>query len=123
MKVLCTRVPVPVDGTELDSSPWVTVDREYTVLGVLAEFGGRIQLNLLTDDGQSLGWFGSDCFLTLDPAIPPSWSSRIREGGTLELAPHDWLSEGFWERYYEGNPAAQESVDRELAILLGRTEP
>ena len=119
MKVLCVRLPAPVDGMGLDSSPWVTVDAEYTVIGVLAEFGGRIQLHLLTDDGRSFGWFDSDCFLTADPAIPANWSARIGEGGTLELAPQGWLAEGFWERYYDGDLAARESVARELAIVLG----
>lgn len=121
MKVLCTRVPTPLDGLHLDSSPWVTVDKQYTVLCILAESGGRVQLNLLTDDGQSFGWFDSDCFLTVDPAIPSSWSAQISEDGTLELAPQDWLQEGFWERYYEGDPVAREAADREVAVLLGRT--
>lgn len=119
MKVLCIRLPAPVEGMQLDSSPWITVDREYTVLGALAEFWGRVQLHLLTDDGQSFGWFDADCFLTVDAAIPPNWSARIGEGGTLELAPQEWLAEGFWEHYYDGDPAAQESVERELAIIRG----
>lgn len=123
MKVLCTRLPSPLDGVDLKSSPWVTIDGEYTVLGALAEFGGRVQLNLLTDDRQSFGWFDSDCFLVVDPAVPTNWSARIGEGGTFELAPEAWLEEGFWERYYEGDPAAAESVDRELAIILGRAAP
>ena len=123
MKVLCTRLPAPVDDLAVDSSPWVSLDREYTVLGVLAEVGGRVQLHLLTDDGQSFGWFDSDCFLTVDLTIPSTWSARIGEGGTLELAPQDWFAEGFWERYYDGDPSSRESVDRALAILLGRTAP
>jgi hypothetical protein len=46
MKVLCTKVPSPVDGVELGSSPWVTVGCEYTVFevvaGVCCRFGFRV---------------------------------------------------------------------------------
>jgi hypothetical protein len=123
MKVLCTRLPVPVDGLELESSPWVSVGREYTVLAALAEFGGRVQLLLLTDDRRSFGWFGADCFLTVDSTIPPNWSAHVGEGGSLELAPRSWLADGFWERYYDGGPAARESVASELTIILGEASP
>lgn len=118
MKVLCIRVPVPVEGMQLDSSPWITVDREYTVVAVAAQVAGRVQVQLLNDTN-SLGWFDADCFLTVDPAIPANWSARIGEGGALEMAPSAWLEEGFWERYYDADPDAQESVERELAIIRG----
>lgn len=122
MKVVCIRLPAPVDGVEIDASPWVSVDNEYIVLGVLADFPGRIQLHLLADDGRSLAWFDSDCFLTVD-AIPANWSARINDGGTLELAPPAWFADGFWESYYDGDPSSRESVDGELAVILGGSAP
>jgi hypothetical protein len=106
----------------LDSSPWVTVDREYTVAAVAAQVEGRVQVQLLNDTN-SLGWFDANCFLTVDPAIPANWTARIGEAGRLDLAPKDWLAEGFWELYYDGDPAARESVDRELAVILGGDPP
>ena len=121
MKVRCVRLPVAVDGVRPVPSPWLTVDREYTVVSVLAEFGGRVQLQLVTDDDPTLGWFDSDCFRTVDPEVPRTWSARVGDGGTLELAPGDWLAEGFWERFYDGDPVARDSVDRELAVLVPRT--
>ena len=119
MKVLCTRVPVPVDGMVLDSSPWVTVGREYIVLEILAVFRGRVSLRLVTDDARSLGLFSADCFVTVDSAIPSNWVARVREGGLLELAPDAWLVDGFWDRYYDQDPNARASVDYEIAISSG----
>lgn len=119
MRVLCIYPPSPIDGLRLDVSPWVSVDRDYPVLAVGADFGGRVQLLLLADDGTSLGWFDSKCFLTVDTRLPPSWSARIGEGGGLELAPPAWLADGFWERYYDGEPNAVASVKQELAAILG----
>ena len=120
MKVRCVQVPSPTESLVLDSSPWITVEREYAVLGILAVFGRPVELRLLTDDGWSLGLFRADCFLTVDSAIPPNWDALVREGGILELAPRAWLANGFWESYYDGDPAARELVDRELAIILGQ---
>lgn len=122
MKVLCVRLPAPLDGMQLDSSPWVTVDREYPVVAVAADPGNRVQLQLL-NDASSLGWFDADCFLTLDDSIPDNWTARIGEGGKFDMAPRAWLEEGFWERYYDADPSAQESVEREVAIILGPAAP
>ncbi|MGJ9422940.1 hypothetical protein [Aeromicrobium sp. CF3.5] len=116
MKVLCIRVPAPIDGMQLDSSPWITLHREYVVASVGAQAPGRVQLQLVNDTG-SLGWFDANCFLTVDSAIPENWSARVVEGGALELAPQAWLASGFWEKYYDGDPDARESVDQELTVM------
>ena len=45
MRVICTQLPVPIDGMSLESSPWVTLHSEYTVVSMLAESGGRVRLH------------------------------------------------------------------------------
>lgn len=119
MKVICTRLPAPVDGTEVHSSPWVTLDSEYHVVSLLAEPAGRVQLQIVTDDGQSLAWFDSSDFMTVDGNLPGSWTARVGEGGELELAPESWLAAGFWEAYYDGDPTAVEAVSSELEAVRG----
>jgi len=119
MKILCTKLPAPVDGMELESSPWVTLHREYPVVSLLAEPGGRVQLQILTDDGRSLGWFDSTNFMTVDGSIPSNWTTRVGEGGTLELAPAVWLAPGFWEAYYDGDLTAADAVAAEIRTILG----
>jgi hypothetical protein len=124
MRVRCVRVPIPFDGAELESSPWVTVGREYPVLEVMAEFGTRIELHLLTDDGENIGWFDSHCFEVTDSTFPPNWIAHISEDGTFELGPASWREKGFWERYYDDfDPAAIETVKREIAIILDHQSP
>lgn len=118
MRVRCIRIPSPVEGAVLESSPWVTVGREYTVLSLIATFKGFIRLQLRIDDERGLRYFASDCFVTVDTSIPPNWIARVRDGGHLEFAPESWQAVGFWESYYDDDPAAREAVDRELLILL-----
>jgi hypothetical protein len=116
MKVICTKVPPSPTGEALEASPWVTVDAEYDVVSVIAEPARRLLVQIVTDDG-SLGLFDSANFMTVDGAIPASWASRIGEGGVLELAPAAWLTPGFWESYYDGDPSAVDAVEAELQAL------
>lgn len=117
MKVICTKVPPAPTGEVLDVSAWVTVDAEYHVVSVLAEPDRPVQLQIVTDDGRSLAWFESTNFMTVDGAMPESWTARIGEGGVLELGPAAWLVPGFWEAYYDGDPSAADAVEAELQAL------
>ena len=114
MKVICTKVPPTPNGEAPAASPWVTVDAEYHVVSVLAEPGGQVQVQILTDDGRSLAWFDSLNFMTVDGTVSERWTARIGEGGVLELAPKAWLVPGFWEAYYDGEASAVDAVESEL---------
>ncbi|MFC8598244.1 hypothetical protein [Isoptericola sp. NPDC057191] len=112
------RIPGIAEGVETASSPWLTVGETYVVLGVIAGSGRRVELHLLTNDRASFGWFDAECFETDDAAPPANWSAIVSGGGVVEFGPKEWLLDGFWERYYDGDPTAAESVERELAIIL-----
>jgi hypothetical protein len=116
MKVICTKVPPSPTGEVLDTSPWVTVDAEYEVVSVIAEPARRVLVQIVTDDG-SLGLFDSTSFMTVDGTVPEGWTARVGEDGVLELAPTAWLAPGFWEAYYDGDPAAIDAVTSELQRL------
>lgn len=58
MKVICTKLPPAPNGASADTGPWLTVDAEYQVVSVLDEPGRQVQLQIITDDGRSLAWFG-----------------------------------------------------------------
>ena len=85
MKVRCTQLLAHDGRGQLESSPWLTIDAEYHVVSLLAHPGGRIQLQLLTDDSDSLGHFESTAFMTVDETVPENWHARIGEGGLLEF--------------------------------------
>jgi hypothetical protein len=119
MKVVCTKLPATVSAGPQDRSPWVTVHAEYRVVSLIARPAGRVQIQIVTDDGRSLAWFDSTDFMTVDHTVPATWVAKIGEGGTLELAPTSWLAPGFWESYYEGDRAAADAVEAELSDFLG----
>jgi hypothetical protein len=83
---------------------------------------GQVQLQIITDDRKSLGWFDSEGFVTTDGAIPSNWTAKVSESGTLEIAPATWHVEGFWEAYYNGDSEAQQVYTEELKMVLGEAE-
>ncbi|TCC22818.1 hypothetical protein [Kribbella speibonae] len=86
----------------------------YPVISIMAEPGGRVQLQIVADDGRSLAWFDSDTFMTVDSVIPERWVIRVAESGVVDLAPAAWLEPGFWEQYYDGDATAEQTVAYEL---------
>ncbi|MFK4641355.1 hypothetical protein ABIA52_004244 [Paenarthrobacter histidinolovorans] len=114
MKVICTKI-LSMDGTETyDSNPSITLGAEYLVTSLLAYSNRPTQLQILTDDGNSLVWHDSRSFVTSDGSIPDGWEARINDEGTLELAPSSWFVVGLWEDYYDGDPEAAHVVAAEL---------
>ncbi|MGN6686445.1 MAG: hypothetical protein ACTHK1_02795 [Actinomycetales bacterium] len=111
------RLISPVDGKPMTDSAWLSVDRVYRVLSVAATPEGSVQLQVVTDDGRSLGWFESAMFMTTDGAIPPNWVARIGDRGAVELAPARWLVPGFWESFYDLDPGARRVFEEELAAI------
>ncbi|MGO4249451.1 hypothetical protein AB4Y87_19735 [Paenarthrobacter sp. RAF54_2] len=118
MKVRCTQLLAHDGRGQLESSPWLTIDAEYHVLSLTAHPDGRVYLRLLTDDSDSYGLFDSTAFMTVDETVPENWQARIGDGGVLHFAPASWLVPGFWEDYYDGDPAAAEIVKTELRKIL-----
>ncbi|WP_369744479.1 hypothetical protein [Paenarthrobacter sp. AMU7] len=121
---MCTPLLTNDGQGTLESSPGLSLDAEYQVVSLLAYPAGPVLLHLVIDDEHSLAWFDSRTFITVDGTVPDSWEARIREGGTLDFAPASWLVPGFWEDYYDGDPAAAETVKTELGKMMGtRREP
>lgn len=119
MKVVCIRLISPVNGRSMTDSSWVKLDSEYPVLSILAAPGGKVQVQILTEDGIGAGWFDSSMFMTSDATIPSNWVVKINDGGEIEMAPDRWTRPGFWEAFYDGVPAARQAFDEELSIILG----
>ena len=117
MKVRCDRLPAPSSGISLESSPWVRIGADYTVLSILINPRGRNQLRIL-DDSQTMGLFDPEFFSTVDETVPENWVIRIVGDGIFRLAPEAWLADGFWEAYYDGDAHAAESVAIESKIIM-----
>ena len=117
MRVRCTKLVSPVDGSPLTGSVWVKVGREYQVLGILADPRGRVRVQVLDDDTSPSYW-PAEMFEATDERLPDNWVARLDDRGVLRLAPASWLRAGFWEDYFDGRPDAMAQFERELPALL-----
>ena len=57
-------------------------------------------------------------FEDTDPTVPSNWVVQVSEGGSLNIGPQRWLERGFWEQYFDDEPAAIEVFDAEMAVVL-----
>jgi hypothetical protein len=122
MMVRCVKLLSPVDGSEQTESAWLTLDREYVVLSVLAAPGRDVKLQILNDE-HSAGLFVSEMFLTTDASMPSNWIAKVSEGGLLELAPERWHKPGFWESYYDRDPEAVKIFDEDTSVIRSESGP
>ncbi|WBQ07840.1 hypothetical protein [Kribbella sp. CA-293567] len=102
-------------------SPWIRIGQEYTVLEVDASPERRFSMRVDLGD-EVPGLWDSEMFETTDPAIPAAWVAQISEGGTLRLAPPRWLVPGFWEQYFDDEPAAVAVFEEDRRSILGESE-
>jgi hypothetical protein len=105
MKALCLGLG---DDAALLKGGWLTLHREYDVLAILASPGRTIEFRVLADDGRTPILADSRLFAATAQPVPGSWVCTVSEDGVVELGPSAWLEEGFWERYFDGDPDAVE---------------
>jgi hypothetical protein len=117
VRVECIQTRSSTTGERVKKSPWLTVGKTYTVLAISASPGREILLRLIGDDGDTAGLFSSDMFETIDTRLPPTWIAKLDTDGTLELAPAEWMREGFWEDYFNGDPSAISAFEGARRII------
>lgn len=120
MRVRCVKIINPATLEVDASSAWVRVGDEYVVLEMMSSTGRKFSLRILHADN-STGIWESEMFVGTDPSIPSNWVARISEGGGLRMGPQRWLEPGFWDQYFDDEPAAAEAYEQELAIILAES--
>jgi hypothetical protein len=107
MRVLCRRIESATTGAGLERSPWLTVGREYDVLEIVAQPGREVLFRLLGDDATGgPGLWDSRLFTAASTDLPSHWVASVDGNGIIRIGPEAWQREGFWEAYFDGDPAA-----------------
>ena len=103
------------------SDGWLTIGREYVVLGIYGR-EREIKFRILGDDGTTPALHSSDRFKVISSDIPSDWTFRIFPGNEWEIGPAAWSGAGFWNAYFDGEPSARTVFDA-IAIALGARTP
>jgi hypothetical protein len=112
VKALCISL-----GSDRESDPWLTLNREYLVLSILVTPKGHARLRILADDNRTPILVDATMFAASPQTLPWAWVATIREGGSVELGPRRWLELGFWERYFDGDADSVAAFQDEIRAM------
>jgi len=85
---------------------WLEPDATHLVLAVSSVPSKGSRYLLWSEKQQSVALFPAYDFEIVDPNMSPVWVASVDLNGYLELSPQEWLTDGFWERFHEGDPKA-----------------
>lgn len=124
MKVKCIKFLSPLgDGMELDSCTYMTIGKEYIVLGISLEKNAR-NVYLECDSGQP-GYLDIRQFDIVSNYIPSNWVVNYRLNfDALSFYPKSWTENAnFFEKFInENDPDAVKLYRRERDIIY-KEEP
>lgn len=120
MKVECVRL-LDSAGREIESSSWLTLGRVYHVMSIYTDKDGTRSYGVINrhPDGEwpQLGSHQAECFKVVSEVVPSNWCEWTRENAT-GVAPAAWLAPGFFEAFYDHDPATYLIFERERNIIL-----
>ncbi len=117
MKVCFYDANTAQGALPVESDGWLTIGREYVVLGIYGR-EREIKFRILGDDGVTPALHKSDKFKIVSSDIPPDWIFRIFSGNEWEIGPLAWSNDGFWSAYFDGDLFARAIFDK-IAVALG----
>jgi hypothetical protein len=118
MKVKCTKF-LDNDDREQNTDPWLTINSVYIVLEILCDIEKReFYYRLITEiENEAPCLFNTEQFAIINHNKPSNWSVDINETGLIAIGPKSWQKIGFWEDYYDAEPAALKIYKREARIV------
>lgn len=119
MKVKCVKIYNEQTKQYQDTSSWLTVDKEYVVLEILIRPEKEVSYRLVGDNTNEMpAIYDARQFEIVTNKIASNWIVKQLSSGRLVFSPNSWREAGFWEKCYDGDPAALEIYKREARIIM-----
>jgi len=116
MKVRCVRLLDSL-GKPTDRSHWAKVGAVYHVLSISIE---PLQTRFrLVGEEPTPALFEPEMFEVVSAGIPSVWVVSSSRPGCLALAPEAWSKPGFWESFFDGEPAAVACFEEYREKIVG----
>lgn len=81
---------------------------------------GEVLLRVATDESGAPGLWDSRLFTTVSTDVSATWSVGLSADGSVTFGPEAWRRAGFWEAYFDREPAAVRDYDDALEKLRSR---
>lgn len=110
MRVICEKIIDKKTGKEKGSSPFLTIGKEYIVLGIYTDSLGGQEYQIISDDNDEVPiLINVSQFRITCNRIPKCWRVGIDLNGKLYFAPEEWMRDRFWEDLYDEEQEAIET--------------
>ncbi len=104
MKVRCIR-QFDAMGTPIATSAWLTTGVVYHVLEIVSDREGT-KFRILGDEKNTPAYQLASQFEIVTNSIPKCWVVTFADHNFLMCAPAAWRENGFWDRFFDRDPAA-----------------
>jgi len=101
----------------IKSDAWVTLGKEYLVLGIYGR-GASFKYRLVGDDGHTPALQDADSFELTSGQIPKDWIFRVYQASEWEIVPLGLAGDGFWTAYFDGDAAARIAFTQVVSTLM-----
>jgi|SRR5579883_2717404 len=115
MKVRCIDQNKGYDGRETGSR--LTIGREYQVLTMHVEPNRGFLFRIIGDDHFTPVLFSEKLFEITDHSMPSSWIFTKDARGVFRFSPRPWLEPGFWEKFFDRDPAAVVIFEQQRRLM------
>jgi len=120
MKVKCVRL-LSSSGDEIEYSSWLTIGQIYHVMSLSVDKEGRRSYGIINrhPEGEwpQMGNHSAECFEVVSEVIPSNWCEWER-GDFRGAAPAAWQVPGFYEAFYDHEPATYPVFERERDLIM-----
>ena len=120
MKVKCIRL-LDADGRDVEFSSWLALGRIYHVMSIYIDQNGQRSYGIINrhPEGEwpQMGSHQAECFAVISEVIPSNWREWKSESST-GVSPAAWQAPGFYEDFYDHDPATYPIFERERSIIL-----
>ena len=96
---------------------WFDPSEVLIVLAANSVPSGGSRFLLWSEKQSTAALFPVSDFEIMDNRLPSAWVAKVDLNGYLELAPPEWLSADFWERFHNGDPEAEATFKKEVAAI------
>jgi hypothetical protein len=118
MKVKCAKL-IDSKGNAQERSGWLTLGKVYHVLEVVQDTHGRWLLRMIGDGLSGVALFRLDQFEVVSAKLPDAWMVVWNSKGGFALTTEAWSQVGFWEAYYDKEPAALSKFEDGRRRIVG----
>lgn len=117
MKVRCRKIISSTTEEDLgNTSPWLSIDKEYIVLAIEVSLQSGISILIQTDHYNEPVFIALQGFEIMSQHIPSNWITHIN-GDIVAILPKSWLYNSFFEDLEDQEAKAMELFKKESELI------